>query len=80
MRGSYGIVAEMTNEVGGGLPCFRAGLAHDDVQANAKCDLAPLSGSECRDRRDFFGDLAQRPAPGQILIDCAGSDLGRGLR
>ena len=57
------------------------GLAHDDVQADAEAERAPvLARAAAFTVRDLLGDLRRRLAPGQVLVDRLGRDIDPGLR
>ncbi len=80
LRGRDGLVVEVADQRVGRGPRFFVGLPHDDVQADAEGEAAPLACGRGADGGDFLGDLRRRLAPGEVLVDRFGRDIDASIR
>ncbi len=72
-------IGHLADQPVGFAPGLFLGLAHDEVQANAETQCPAASSGLAADRRDLFGDLRHRLAPGEVGVDLFGGEILPGI-
>jgi len=80
LRRSHRLVGDVLDQLVGGLPRFRVGLAHDHMQTDAERKFSPARGGDCLHSLHLLGDLRRWLAPGQIFVDGVDRDIDAGIR
>ena len=70
----------MLDQLVGGAPGLRIGLANDHMQADAEGELAAARSCDRPHPLDLLGNLRRRLAPGEIFVDGVDGDVDAGIR
>ena len=78
LRGVHRVLAQMADQLVGGGPGRRLGLAHDHVQPDAELHAASVARRALAHVGDLAGYGLGRLAPGQVHVQLLGRQLVRG--